>query len=336
MQMTPATDDAVVELTEHVTTGDTAVAHQLVDRLLSTGWSPERVVTDLLGAVQERIGRSWQLGTCTVADEHAATAVVDDLLGTLGRLVPSPRSTATVALVCAEGEWHVTPARMAALLLRQAGWRITFLGGSTPLDHLERSLAAARPSFVAISCTDPRFLLGAGRVAGLARRLGVPSLAGGAGFGARENRAMALGITGWAPDASQAVAILHRWLDDPPSVSSTRPPPPAPLPLRQRQRRGVTEQAIQRLATMAPTILPHGGQRLEDVRRDLGELLHLAHVAAVCDDPELFTGFVRWLSELQPPRGLPHEALEPSVQILWELTHRFDDGSADVLAAVAG
>lgn len=322
------------ELSRHVAAHDSAAAHRLLEQLVEAGWSVEGLVTDLLADVQRRIGQQWQAGRCTITDEHAYTAVVDDLLGSLARLVPPPRSSTTVALVCAEGEWHVTPARMAALLLRKAGWRTAFLGGSTPIGHLERSLSAARPDVVAISCTDPRFLLGAGRVAELAQRLGLPTLAGGAGFSDRNTRARALGITGWAPDAATASAILERWMDLPPGPTATSLRPGMLDPL-ERRHSAVIEQAIQRLAASVPTVLPHGAQPLEDVRRDLGELLHVAHVAAVCADPGLLEGFVRWWAELRPPRGLPQEAVEPSVRILRELTDRFGDGSAEVLAAVA-
>ena len=332
--MSPS-DIATDELSRHIASHDAAAAHDLVQRLLGTGWSIAELVTDLLASTQRRIGQEWQAGRCTIAEEHAASAVVEDLLGSLARLVPPPRSRATVALVCAEGEWHVTPARMAALLLRQAGWRTAFLGGSTPIGHLERSLGALRPDFVAISCTDPRFLLGAGRVADLARRLELPSIAGGAGFGDGDTRARALGITGWAPDAASASAMLHRWQELPLPEPSATSVPRGQLDPPDRRHSAVTEQAIQRLAASVPTVLPHGAQPLEDVRRDLGELLHVAHVAAVCRDPGLLEGFVRWLADVRPPRGLPHEAVEPSVRILRELTDRFDDGSTEVLATVA-
>lgn len=335
MTSMPSAEVATDELSRHIASHDTAAAHLLVQQLLGAGWSVEGLVTDLLASAQRRIGQEWQAGRRTITEEHASTAVVEDLLGSLARLVPPPRSRATVALVCAEGEWHVTPARMAALLLRQAGWRTAFLGGSTPLGHLERSLAAVRPDFVAISCTDPRFLLGAGRVADLARRLELPSLAGGAGFGDEDTRARSLGISGWAPDAATASAILHRWQDLPPSEPTEASLPPAQLDPLRRRHTAVTEQAIQRLAATVPDVLTHGAQPLEDVRRDLSELLHVAHVAAVCADPGLFEGFVRWLATVRPPRGLPHEAVEPSVRILRELSNRFDDGSAEVLAAVA-
>lgn len=336
MTSVPSAETATEELSRHIASHDPTAAHLLVQQLLGAGWSLERLVTDLLASAQRRIGQQWQAGRCTIAEEHAATAVVEDLLGSLARLVPPPTSRATIALVCAEGEWHVTPARMAALLLRQSGWRTAFLGASTPIGHLERSLSTTRPDFVAISCTDPRFLLGAGGVAELARRLELPSLAGGAAFGDRETRARALGITGWAPDAATASAILLGWLDLPPPDPSATPPSPGDLHLLERRHSAVTEQAIQRLAAAVPTVLPHGAQPLEDVRRDLGELLHVAHVASVCADPGLFEGFVRWLVALRPTRGLPPEAVEPSVRILRELTDHFDDGSAEVLAALAG
>jgi methanogenic corrinoid protein MtbC1 len=53
-------------------------------------------------------------------------------------------------VTCAEGEWHSLPARMVAEVLRLHGWQVTFLGASTPADHLRRLLTE-----VGIVVTDP-------------------------------------------------------------------------------------------------------------------------------------------------------------------------------------
>lgn len=318
----------------HVAEGDCTSAYELVDTLLDQGWEADRIVTRLLVDVQREVGARWQAGRWNVAREHAATSVIDDLLGALGRHVPQPRSHATVALVCAEGEWHVTPARMAVLLLRSHGWPTTFLGGSTPTEHLQRDLERSRPTFVAVSCTYPLFLPGAGEVATLARRLEIPTIAGGRAFGTSDERALRLGFDGWAKDIEDASMMLGRWLDGPPAQG----PPAEGYGWDERHLMyrwtGIADQAIQRLASAAPSRLDHDAGTIEMVRHDLVELLRAAHVAAVCDDPSLFTDHVDWMRAVHPARGLPHEALDPSILILRSLSPQLGDRTAAILASV--
>ena len=89
----------------------------------------------LLAEVQQAVGDLWQQNELTVADEHAATAVVDLALAA-ACLEAERRPHAlggTVVVACAEEEWHVMPARMFAEQLTAAGWDVVFLGAQHPL-----------------------------------------------------------------------------------------------------------------------------------------------------------------------------------------------------------
>lgn len=316
-------------LLAYVTEGRTEDAYRAVDEALEAGWGIEQLVTELLAPVQRSLGEQWQAGRRTVSQEHAGTAVIDDLLGALGRRLPPARRQETIALVCAEGEWHVTPARMAALRFRAAGWRTVFLGGSTPLGHLERTLALNRPTFLAISCTDPRFLLGAAGVAAVAARLVIPSVAGGAALGADDTRARRLGIDGWAADPAAASMLLRAWLDDPPPATSWGRADEVEPAMLARRWADISEQTIQRLSSMAPAVLPYGAQPLDAIRRDLLDLLQMDRIGAICGDPALLETFVAWLTELHPPRGLPHAAIPTAVRILQELAGPRPEGATE-------
>lgn len=332
----PSRADAQVErFLGHVFEPDGEEARHLVDGLLAAGWSPQRIVTDLLAPVQREVGRLWQVGRLSAAEEHVSTAVVDDLLGALIHTAPPARSSITVAVACAEGDWHVTPARMANLLLRLAGWRTVFVGGSTPTGELRRGLDAWQPDVLAVSCTDPRALFGAARMAAAARSLHIPTLAGGAAFGAGPRRAARLGFDAWVPTAAAATPVLERWVDQPPDPLTMIGPLPAelrPLPLRWTS---ITDQAIERLANRNPPVLHHRDRPIEAVRRDLSELLHLAHLSAVCEDPELLVGYVSWLEAVRPPRGLAPEALPVSLGVLADLTVPFGDRTSSLLRSLA-
>ena len=189
--------------------------------LADQGASPEALVLDVLAPAQREVGRRWEDGRWTVAQEHAATAVTDTALGLLA-LDAEPSGDRRALVACVEGEWHSLPARMAAEILRVRGWDVTFLGPSLPADDLARYVATQRPDVVGLSCSMPVALKGAARSVEACRRAGVPVLAGGTGFGPGGRYAQRVGATGWVPDPVTAVSVAEAW-------RTTDPTPPAPI-----------------------------------------------------------------------------------------------------------
>src|SRR5918992_1647561 len=164
--------------------------------LLEAGAAVQELVRGLLGAAQAEVGRRWEANQWSVADEHAATAITDAVLGALAWRVEAAEDQGHVVITCAEGEWHSLPARMAAEVLRLHGWQVTFLGASTPADHLRRFLAEVDAIGVVISCSVPIFLSGAQRSIQAAHAAEIPALVGGRGFGPDDLRARRLGADG--------------------------------------------------------------------------------------------------------------------------------------------
>lgn len=210
--------DRFVELLERA---DQLAAVRLVTGLAAQGASPEALVLDVLAPAQREVGRRWEDGRWTVAQEHAATAATDTALGLLA-LDAEPAGDRRALVACVEGEWHSLPARMAAEIMRVRGWDVTFLGPSLPADDLARYVEAQRPHVVGLSCSMPVSLKGAARSVEACRRSGVPVLAGGTGFGPAGRYAQRIGATGWAPDPVTAVSVVQSWLE-------ADPAPPAPV-----------------------------------------------------------------------------------------------------------
>lgn len=126
--------------------------------------------------------------------------------------------TGHAVVACVEGEWHALPARMAAEILRLAGWEVVFLGPSFPAEDLARYLDREGADVVGLSCSMPASLKGATRSIDVCRQAGVPVLGGGLGFGAGGRYASRLGATGWAPDPVVAVTLLEDWMDQTPQA----------------------------------------------------------------------------------------------------------------------
>ena len=239
---------------ELIDVADRRGALALVADLAAAGVSVETLVLELLAPAQREVGVRWERRQCTVAQEHAATAITDAALA-LVTLDDIASPLGHVLVGCVEGEWHLMAARMAAEIFRERGWATTFLGPSVPAVDLAAYVAATRPDAVALSCSLAILLPGAQRCILACREKDVPVLAGGAGFASDGRYAVALGASAWAEDPVAGVGHLESLLD-------------APLPRRQPRRRPDDEnrmleashaellsEAFQRLAPrVAPTV----------------------------------------------------------------------------------
>lgn len=273
----------------------------------------------LLAEVQRKVGELWQQNELTVADEHAATAVVDLALAAacleVERRPHAPGGTVVVA--CAEEEWHVMPARMFAEQLTAAGWDVVFLGASTPAEHLQRFVAAEPPAAVAVSCTVPLYLHGARRAIAASHAAGVPVLAGGAAFGTAPNRAAAIGADAWASTLDGAVATLSRWV-------SNRPPLAAPLVddapalAAGAERPMIVERAMSALASRYPPLGDYTSGQLARTREDLDYILRFAEASLLTGDDSIITSFASWLKSVLAARGLPDGILPLGIGVLQE------------------
>lgn len=294
--------------------------HLIRDAVLG-GESIQRLVTEVLAPAQHRVGERWQGGEWSIAQEHAATAIVDDLLGLLAVDVPRGRR-GTVVLICAEGEWHVTPARMAALLWRADGWRVDFLGASTPPRHVRRTLGELRADLVAISCTLPLALPGAARVADALADLGLPVLGGGRAFGPDPHRAEALGFSGWAGSAVDAPALFERAMDRPTGPAEGLRTDDEELMLELRLPELIVA-AERRLLQRFPPMRSYDDHQRARTREDLDYILRFAAVSLRVGDERIFHDFLAWLPEVLQghgvPRGVAAVGLEALLGVLKDL-----------------
>ena len=289
-------------------------AVELATRALSDG--PAADVVDALGRVQERVGEEWYRGTWTVADEHAATAVVDAALAAVQATRPpvDPRNGAFVVVACPEGEWHSLPARMFSVRLRDLGTRVTFLGASMPADHLGADLAHRRPDVLAVSVATPLGLPAAIASIDAAHAVEVPVVLGGRALGTNDRRAHALGADGWAANAAdlvRALPIAPRVHD----LASRAARQSAVLGL-ELDREPLVERALEILAGRFPPIAQYDHRQMSRTREDLESIARFVEVSVLVDDPGLFTEFVDWLQGLLSARGLPRAVLPTSLDCL--------------------
>ena len=162
----------------------------------------------LVARAQGEVGRRWAADEWSVAQEHRATSIGEDVVAALAAGVAGdaavPPSGRRVMLSCVDGEWHTLPGRILTAALRADGHEVTYLGASVPARHLTAMLHDDGPDVVALSCALPTALPAARQTIELARSAGIPVVVGGRGFGPQGRWGLALGASNWAADARTA------------------------------------------------------------------------------------------------------------------------------------
>jgi DNA-binding transcriptional MerR regulator len=171
-----------------------SAAHVLDRCLLNLGLA--RAIQQVILPCLRDVGRLWECGEITVAQEHFATHIIRRRLLTVAEGWESDGERLAL-LACAPGEQHDIGLICFGLSLNSYhGWRIAYLGADTPLPGLVDAVKSMRPDLVVVSAISaarffPEFgrwqdvaegvslgVGGAGADARLAKRIGAAYLAG--------------------------------------------------------------------------------------------------------------------------------------------------------------
>ena len=162
------------------------------------------------------VGRLWEEGGITVAQEHRASAIARLVMDTLfPLLVPFRLRKGRVLVSCANNEFHELGGRMLADLLWGEGWEVEFLGAGRSEPDLLAAVRQGRPHVLGLSLAMPFNLDEVRRLIARVRREPAFSsgrvLVGGNLIRHSPGVAPALGADGHALDALDAIRILDEW-----------------------------------------------------------------------------------------------------------------------------
>jgi methanogenic corrinoid protein MtbC1 len=273
--------------------GDVPLAYRLALELLGYGVPFDDIVVDVLAPVQAELGRRWAVGDLGVADEHAASAAVEDLLVRLGATAERPDGPAVV-IVSPEHDAHALGGRVVASALALEGFRVLYLGASVPATHLGDFLEMQEPFALALSCSVPTALVGAARSVGVAHELGIPVVAGGRALPSAE-RASRLGIDALAEAPADAVRILLSWELSPHDRLAVAPGPVAEHAALVRLGHALIAGAIDATTDADSTTAGH----VEELRR----VLQVLESSLLLQEPGLEAEHVQWLRATGPVHG---------------------------------
>jgi len=132
---------------------DEPAAQAALDRLMSD-LSVTTVLRDVVVPYFTELGERWERGTASIAQEHFASNVIRGRLAGLARGWGTGRGPRAL-LACPPGELHDLALMVFGIVLNRNGWRIDYLGMSTPVEELTRTVNARHPDLVVLAATRP-------------------------------------------------------------------------------------------------------------------------------------------------------------------------------------
>ena len=280
----------------------------------------DHLLVEVLAPVLREVGRLWQFNQWSAAQEHAATSVIDGVVGAIGLQTPPPRdeTRGTVLVACVEGEYHSAAARMGVELLRYDGWDVTFLGASVPAQDLRSFVAQTTPEVVVLSCTFALNLGGASRCVAALADLDVPTIVAGAAFGATDARAVRLGASAWIGGEMSPTAVLRA------THSAARPalavdPESARLELCSAE---LVEACMAEMFLVLPLMSARSERQLDQARTGLSYILGFLRLTIDLDEVAVFDDFIAWLAALLAARDVPAMVVPLSLQIVADAARR--------------
>ncbi|MFP2929209.1 B12-binding domain-containing protein [Pyxidicoccus sp. 3LG] len=152
--MSPSRLPAPTTLTDALLAGDSVSVLDAAQHYLEQGGAPF-LVDRFARPLMEAVGERWHEGSVSVAQEHAATELLRELLMPLLPGVDWHQGGPIAVITCSPGELHQLGARLVSRVLALDGWHVRFLGADTPARDLASFVAREQPAFVGLSVTMP-------------------------------------------------------------------------------------------------------------------------------------------------------------------------------------
>jgi len=130
----PAAGELPGDLRRALDAFDEPAAQAALDRLVSDLSLPA-VLRDVVLPYLTELGQRWESGTASIAQEHFASNLIRGRLAGLARGWGNGHGPRAV-LACPPGELHDLALMAFGIMLNRNGWRIDYLGMSTPVEEL--------------------------------------------------------------------------------------------------------------------------------------------------------------------------------------------------------
>ncbi|UQZ37443.1 cobalamin-binding protein [Paenibacillus sp. PK3_47] len=195
--------------------GERRRASDLIVELLDSGVPIQEIYLHIFQDSQYEIGRLWQTGKITVAQEHYCTACTQSIISQLyPRWIRAQTGGRRMVAVGVGGELHEIGLRMLADFFEMEGWNTYYLGSNMPSESLIRYLKEEPADLLAVSVTMTFHVSEAQRLIAAIRKNseldGLNIMVGGMPFNIDAELWKKVGADGYAPDAKRALEIAEQ------------------------------------------------------------------------------------------------------------------------------
>lgn len=129
-------------------------AGRLIIDMAEQGVPIKELYLEIFQVTQYEIGRLWQLGELTVAQEHYCTAATQLIMSQLYSYIFQTENIEKIFIgTCVSGELHEIGIRMLSDLLEMEGWDTYYLGANMPARSVVDTIADKKADLVGISAT---------------------------------------------------------------------------------------------------------------------------------------------------------------------------------------
>ncbi len=172
------------------------------------------------------IGHLWYEGKISVQQEHFATALAIQRVGTLISTSPEPTRPQTILIGCPPGEWHSFPALFLTLLLRRRGFKVVYLDANVPVEQMGQTIAAVHPDLIILTAQQLSTAVSLQQVALLLGGVNIPLGYGGLVFNRIPSLRTKIPASFLGEDLMQSIETIELLLQKPTEINLFEPPTP--------------------------------------------------------------------------------------------------------------
>jgi MerR family transcriptional regulator, light-induced transcriptional regulator len=141
-----------LDYTNGLLQGDKDKCAQIVEDLIAQKVEIKDIYVDLFQRSMYHVGKMWEQGQLSIADEHIGTEITKSLMNKYtSKFMADKKVNKTALISCIDKEFHEIGARMAADVFELNGWSTYFLGACTPTREILKFIEIKKPDVVGLS-----------------------------------------------------------------------------------------------------------------------------------------------------------------------------------------
>lgn len=150
----PVQSDDLAPFLNSLVRGDRDACWRISDGLLQANPDVLSLYQGLFQPALYRVGELWAANQISVATEHVATAITEQMMNRIyPRVIAADRCGRKVVVGLVEGERHQVGAKMVADVFEMHGWDAVFAGTGCSIDELLQIVERQQADLLALSCS---------------------------------------------------------------------------------------------------------------------------------------------------------------------------------------